>query len=53
MSMQVAQPSEREVMAPRAIEILDKVAFEIAPHRDPALARLLAEVRSQVEMSRG
>ena len=36
-------------MVPRAIEILDKVAFEIESHPDPALKQLLADVRSEVE----
>ena len=37
-------------MAPRAIEILDKLAIEIESEPDPALNRLLADVRSEVEV---
>ena len=40
-------------MAPRAREILDKIAFEIAAEPDLALARLLSEVRSEIEGTRG
>lgn len=47
--MQVAEPAERETMVPRAIEILDKVAYEIGARPDPALTALLADVRSEVE----
>lgn len=49
VAMQAARPAERVGMLPRAIEILDNVAFEIESQPDPALARLLAEVRSEVE----
>ena len=47
--MQTARPAERDGMVPRAMEILDKMAFEIESDPDPALSRLLAEVRSEVE----
>ena len=53
VAMQVAQPAERQTMAPRAKEILDKVAFEISSQPDPALTRLLSEVRSEIEGTRG
>ena len=53
VAMRVAQPAERQTMVPRAKEILDNVAFEIASEPDPALARLLAEVRSEIEFPRG
>ena len=49
VAIQAARPAELVGMVPRAIEILDKVAFEIASHPDPALGRLLAEVREEVE----
>jgi hypothetical protein len=51
--MQAARPAERDGMALRANEILDKMAFEIESDPDPALTRLLAEVRSEVEGTRG
>lgn len=53
VAMQTARPAEREGMVPRAMEILDKVAFEIESDPDPALTRLLAAVRSEVEGARG
>jgi hypothetical protein len=49
VAMQVAEPAERETMVPPAIEILDKVAYEIGARPDPALTALLANVRSEVE----
>ena len=52
-AMQAARPAERDGMALRANEILDKMAFEIESDPDPALTRLLAEVRSEVEGTRG
>ena len=51
--MQTARPAERDGMVPRAMEILDKMAFEIESDPDPALTRLLAEVRSEVEGEAG
>ena len=48
--MRAAQDAERDLMVPRAIEILDKVAFEIESPPDPALSRLLADVRSEIEV---
>lgn len=51
-AMQAARPAERDGMLPRASEILDRMAFEIESQPDPALARLLAEVRSEVERRR-
>ena len=47
--MQMAQPDERELMVPRAFEILEKVAYEIGSQADPSLTRLLAEVRSEIQ----
>lgn len=49
VAMHAAEPAERHVMVPRAIEILDKVAYEIGPQPDPALNALLADVRSEIE----
>ena len=51
--MQAARPAERDGMVSRANEILDKMAFEIESDPDPALTRLLAEVRAEVEGKRG
>ena len=48
--MRAARDAERDTMAPRAREILDKVAIEIESEGDPALSRLLADVRSEVEV---
>jgi len=48
-TMQAARPAERDGMASRASEILDKVAFQIESHPDPELTRLLADVRSEVD----
>ena len=53
VSMQTAQPDERETMVPRAIEILDRMAYEIEARPDPALTRLLADVRAEIEATRG
>jgi hypothetical protein len=50
-AMRAARPRERAAMVPRAIEILDKVALEIRSEPDPALGRLLAEVRGEVGTS--
>jgi hypothetical protein len=50
--MRAAQPAERDVMLPRAITILDKVAFEIESQPNPALRWLLAEVRGEVRAER-
>ena len=46
--MQSARPAERDGMVPRAMELLDRMAFEIESDPDPALSRLLADVRSEV-----
>jgi len=46
--MRGAQPGERPAMVPRAIEILDAVAIEIQADPDPALERLLADVRHEL-----
>ena len=51
--MQAARPAERDGMVSRASEILDKMAFEIESDPDPALSRLLAQVRAEVEGARG
>jgi hypothetical protein len=52
VALQSARPAERDGMMPRAMEILDKMAFEIESHPDPALTQLLAEVRSEAEGKR-
>ena len=51
VAMRAARPGERTGMVPRAIEILEKVAVEIQASRDPALERLLADVRDEVQTS--
>ena len=47
--MRVARPADRELMRPRAIEILDAVAVEIEPMADADLTGLLAATRAEVE----